>query len=197
MRGHIIKGEYAVFRCARAEMWQPVCVPAARYHMNILSDTGGAFVSGIDEINACKWLFLEEIGEPVDNELRLKIIEAQPGGAPGPLDHAGDEFLQELLRTASSIEPSPGCKIFELHWPSYIAYSVRDESYCSFDEYEQFDGGLFKRYTRSRYLDFVASATFADASYPGPFVHYGIFCQNHVIDVVSMESPIVAMSVRS
>lgn len=164
---------------------------------NIFNKAGGAFLGGIDEINACKWLFLQEIGEPADNELSLKIVEGQSGGAPDPLDSPADEVLGELVRTASPIVPVSGCKIFELYWPSYIAYSVRDESYCSGDKYDEFNGGLFKQYTRSHYLDFVASATFADAGYPGPFVHYGIFCQNHVIDVVSMEPPIVTISVRA
>ena len=150
-----------------------------------------------DEIDACKWLFLEEIGEPADNELRLKIIEAKSGGAPGPVDGEVNEALREILRTASRIEHGPGCKIFELYWPSYVAYSIRNESYCSADEYEQFDGRLFVRSARSRYLDFLKNATFADSSYPGPFVHYGVFCLNHIIDVVSMDSPTLKLSLRT
>ena len=54
--------------------------------------------------------------QPVCVPARLKIIEAQPSRAPCSLDHAGDALLQALPGTASS----------------YIAYSVRDESYCSF-----------------------------------------------------------------
>ncbi|HEX9174434.1 MAG TPA: hypothetical protein VF861_17425 [Telluria sp.] len=150
-----------------------------------------------DEIDACAWLFLEEIGEPNDNQLRLRIAEAKAGGTPGLPDDETDEVLEDILRTASRIEPGPGCKIFELSWPSYIAYSVRNESYCSANSYEEFDGKLFVRYARSRYLDFVANATFADASYPGPFVHYGIFCQNHIIDVVSVDSPALKVSRRT
>lgn len=150
-----------------------------------------------DEIDACAYLFLEEIGEPNDNELRLKIVEAKSGGVPGPVDDEPDEALREMLRTASRIAHGPGCRIFELSWPSYVAYSIRNESYCSADAYEEFDGRLFVRYARSRYLDFLANATFADSSYPGPFVHYGVFCLNHIIDVVSLEPPAVNLSLRS
>lgn len=151
----------------------------------------------IDDIDTCDNLFLEEIGEPADNALRLKLVEARPGGAPGPVDAEPDAVLRELLRTSTRIEHGPGCKIIELYWPSYVAYSVRNESYCVPDEYETFDGRLFLRYTRSRYLDFVASATFADAGYPGPFVHYGIFCLNHIIDVVSVTPPTVNIGIRA
>lgn len=150
-----------------------------------------------DEIDACSWLFLEEIGEPTDNALRLTITEARSGGAPGPVGGEVNEALREILRTASRIEHGPGCKIFELYWPSYVAYSIRNESYCSADEYEQFDGRLFVTYARSRYLDFLKNATFADSSFPGPFVHYGVFCLNHIIDVVSVDPPTVTVSRRS
>lgn len=39
-----------------------------------------------DEIDACAYLFLEEIGEPSDSDLRLKIVEAKSGGAASPND---------------------------------------------------------------------------------------------------------------
>ena len=95
------------------------------------------------------------------------------------------------------MEHGPGCKIFELYWPSYVAYSIRNESFCTVDAYEQFDGRLFVKYTRSRYLDFVTSATSADSSHPGPFIHYGIFCLNHIIDVVAASPPTVKTSLHS
>lgn len=79
----------------------------------------------IDDIDTCDNLFLEEIGEPADNALRLKLVEARPGGAPGPVD----------------AEP--------------------------------------------------------DAVYPGPFVHYGIFCLNHIVDVVSVTAPTVDIRIRA
>ncbi len=113
------------------------------------------------------------------------------------MDEAPDEVLREILRGASPIEHRPGCKIFELDWPSYIAYSIRNESFCTADAYEKFEGKLFVKYTRSRYLDFVTSATFADSSHPGPFAHYGIFCLNHIIDVVSTDPPTVKVSFHS
>ncbi|MBD8530577.1 MULTISPECIES: hypothetical protein [unclassified Massilia] len=149
-----------------------------------------------DAIDACAYLYLEEIGEPSDNELRLKIVEAKSDGAPGSVDER-NEALHEILSTASRIESGSGCQIFELYWPSYVAYSVRNESFCLVDAYEEFDGRLFVRYARSRYLDFLVKATFADASYPGPFVHYGIFCLNHIIDVVSLDAPVVRVSLQS
>ncbi len=154
-------------------------------------------MTNTDDIDACAYLYLDEIGEPRDNELRLRIVEAKSGGAPFPVDDEPDHVLREILRTASSIEHGPGCKIFELHWPNYIAYSIRNESFCTADAYEQFEGRLFVKYMRSHYLDFVTKATFADASHPGPFVHYGIVCLNHIIDVVAVSPPTVKTSLQN
>jgi hypothetical protein len=161
------------------------------------AERGAAFMTLTEEIDACDWLFLEDITEPVDNELRLKLVEAQSRAGGGTEDGQTDEVLGEILRTASIIEPRTGCRIFEVSWPSYVAYSIRNESFCKVDAYEEFDGKVFVRYARSRYLDFVANATFADSNYPGPFVHFGIFCQNHIIDVVSVDSPVVKVSIQA
>ena len=47
-------------------------------------------------------------------------------------------------------------------------------------------------YTKSRYLDFIKEHTLADQIcgdvYP-PFRHYGIVCLNHIIDIVSIDTP--------
>jgi len=51
-------------------------------------------VNPIDDIDTCDNLFLEEIGEPADNALRLKLVEARPGGAPGPVDAEPDAVLR-------------------------------------------------------------------------------------------------------
>lgn len=37
----------------------------------------------------------------------------------------------------------------------------------------------------------------ADAGYPGAFVHYGIFCLNHIVDVVSVTAPTVDIRIRA
>ena len=65
------------------------------------------------------------------------------------------------------------------------------KGYVSGDEYEEADGRLARRYTRSRFLDYVAAATFATAEYPGRFTHWGVICGNHIIDVASLEEPAV------
>lgn len=162
-----------------------------------MNDLGGLCRMSFEtEIQGCKWLFMNSISEPSDNELRLQIFEAVT--LPASLDtfRPLNEALDLNLPLGSPIEHVTGCKIFTLQWPSYVAYSVRNESYTTVDNYEIFEGRNFVKYSKSRYLDFVRDATFADDGFPGPMTHWGIFCLNHIIDVVSCHQPDVSISVE-
>lgn len=143
-----------------------------------------------EQIDSCTWLYLDEIREPSDNELVIRILEAVTGEdkiGKNTLDPLPE--IREILRESKPIVHETGCRVFSLRWPTYIAYSIRNESYVTPDDYEQFEGRLFVKYSKSRYLDFVGSATFATSEYPGPYAHYGIYCLNHIIDVVSISTP--------
>lgn len=147
----------------------------------------------ITALNSCKYLYLNAIGEPTDNALRIVLAEAVSGRTLKEEDlseHPPE--IRSLLASAGSaaIESGPGCRIFELVWPSYIGYSVRNESF-SLPETDEGVGQLFVQYEKSKYLDFIASATFADSEHPGPFRHWAIYCLNHSLDIVSMDDPIV------
>ena len=56
---------------------------------------------------------------------------------------------------------------------------------------EEFEGRLFRIYTKSHFLDYVARGPLATKLAPGPFRHYGLFCCNHVIDVASSSEPVI------
>jgi hypothetical protein len=136
-------------------------------------------------IEACKWIFLREIGEPEDNSLRLVVEEAKANGPPEDI-----EMLPgKIISGTRAVESDTTCRAFELLWPSYVSYSIRNESYCSVDDDEKWEGRLFCLYSKSHFLDYVARATFASAEYPGPLRHWGVNCLNHIIDVVSTFEP--------
>ncbi len=140
-----------------------------------------------DEIDACKWIYLRDIGEPEENSLRVVVEEAKAEGPPEDIEVLPGKVSSGLR----AIESDWTCRAFELVWPSYVAYSVRNESFCSEDKVEQWEGRLFCLYSKSHFLDYVARATFATADYPGPLRHWGINCQNHIVDVVSTVEPVV------
>jgi hypothetical protein len=148
-----------------------------------------------NEIRSCKWLFMNSISEPDDNELSLEVLEAFTLPTSPDALRPLAEALDLKLPLGTPIRHVGGCKVFKLYWPSYVAYSIRNESYTTTDDYEIFEGRNFVKYSKSRYLDFVRDATFADSSYPGPMTHWGIFCLNHIIDIVSCDLPAVQVSI--
>jgi hypothetical protein len=136
------------------------------------------------EIDSCKYLYLREINEPRDNWLRLVVEEAT----------AGTELMHVLPGTniempGQAIESNEDCRLFNLVWKGYIAYSVRDESYAAADSNELHSGKLFCLYSKSHFLEYISHSTFASEDHPGPFQHVGIVCLNHVVDVVSDKAP--------
>jgi hypothetical protein len=142
----------------------------------------------MDEIGSCQYLYLRRMYEPQDNALTIVVDEA----AAGP---EGDiEILPgEVLSGSRPILAMQGLRSFELTWTSYVAYAVRDESYCVQDTTESWVGRHLCRYAKSHFLKYVEDATIASDEYPGPLRHWGVICLNHVIDVVSTSDPVVRL----
>lgn len=140
----------------------------------------------ITAIDNCRFLYLAGISEPEDNILRLLISEAK----------AQEMRAEAESGPASRIEPivsDETCRAFEVVWPSYVAYSVRNESYCVADPYERFTRTRFVLYERSRYLDFISVAAVDLSHIVGTYRHWGIFCLNHIVDVVSTQDPAITI----
>jgi hypothetical protein len=137
------------------------------------------------EINSCKYIYLREIAEPRDNRLRLIIEEASAGSVSAPQKIGG-----VLFSDLHPIESTHHDRLFELVWDSYIAYSIRNESFVMMDKAEVVESGrLMCVYSKSHFLDYVSKSTFATNEHPGEFKHFGINCLNHIVDVVSVLEP--------
>ncbi|MBW9258234.1 MAG: hypothetical protein K1562_11490 [Candidatus Thiodiazotropha sp. (ex. Lucinisca nassula)] len=141
-----------------------------------------------DSINRHKYIYLGGISEPEDNSLRLIVEEAGVSEDEKTIDIGGSE-----LSGLRSIEVTECSCIYEVAFESYVAYSVRDESYALPDEYEVFEGRLICIYSKSHFLDYVSKSTFASDDHPGPYKNYGFNCLNHVVDVVSIEPPEITL----
>lgn len=152
----------------------------------------------IEAIRSAKYLYMDSIAEPQDNCLRLVILEATSDVLPGQT--VGSDEVTPLpgpFSAATPIVHGPGCRVFEIVWESYIGYAVQNESFHVPEPKEsEGDGRLFVRYTKSVYLDYLAKVTFASAEFPGPFVHWGIYCLNHTIEVASMAAPKITISIH-
>lgn len=138
----------------------------------------------IEQINNHKYLYLKEIGEPSDNVLRLVIEQATTS------DEEHDMKIGETTFSGlRDIISDERCFAYEIIFESYIAYSVLNESYAQVGKSEIFTGNLFRIYSKSNFLDYLKSATFATEDYPGKFEHYEISALNHVVEIASVDTP--------
>lgn len=139
------------------------------------------------DLNSCDYLFLREIFEPAENQLRVIVEEASAGPPVDRSDVSGSIYAG--CRIVGSNNSS---RLFEITWPAYILYAVRNESYAAFDETAVRESGpVAVVCSKSQFLEHVKASTFACDDFPGPFWHVALFCQNHVVDVASTEHPTV------
>ncbi|MCU6709807.1 hypothetical protein M6D81_14020 [Paenibacillus sp. J5C_2022] len=133
-----------------------------------------------------KDVFFFGLTEPKVNELKLYFSRSKMSDTPERLIIDKKEFGDSYSINADKNSP-----IIQIDFQSYIAYSVRNESFTVWDDYEEFEGMIFRVYKKSRYLDFVSVGTFATEDFPGPFKHYGISCLDHIVDIVTISEPVV------
>lgn len=154
--------------------------------MVVGAQSGGVMNDQIcDAINTCQYMFLRECAELEENMLRLVIEEARADGAPQDIEILPGKVISDLV----PIESDASCQLFELVWPSYVAYCVRNESFTSWDDSEVFKGRHFRLYSKSHFRDYVARGTFASDDYPGPLKHWCVVCERHLVDVVGCAEP--------
>ena len=82
---------------------------------------------------------------------------------------------------------------YEIFFASVPAYCVTLEQHSVQDAQEVFEGAQFRRYKSSRFLEFHTSSCHGDDLYPGPRFHFGIYCRNGLVDVVSKRRPSIAL----
>lgn len=131
-------------------------------------------------------LYLTEIGEPSDNQLRIVVGEGLLG-APERIEVTGID-----LGEGRPIALTDESRFFELTWDDYVAYAVRAESYWAAEPDEPPFVNHLSRRVNSAFLHFVSKTTFADDDYPGPLQHWALTTLNHCVDVVSVQPPRVA-----
>ncbi len=144
--------------------------------------------------------FLVSLRDGPDNRLTVTVAPAVPGEV-GELpdiaaqDNETGQTLREILSRCRPIGPD-GERLFEISFEDYILYEVRSDSYAAWDGTEVRRGRWLCTFEKSNLLDNVEKTTnafrFSDGTfYPGPWKHYGIYTQNHAIDVISHVPPAV------
>ena len=127
--------------------------------------------SPIEDLDSCRYLCMDSISAPETNSLRFVLSEGIASARTETLV-IGDVGVPDLR----PIEVTEASRHFEVVRDSYISFVVRDEFYCSWDKDEESTGNSFRVYSKSKFLDFVASSTSACTNSPEPITHYEIIC---------------------
>jgi len=136
----------------------------------------------LDSLNLVKYLYLRELTEPRDNSLRIVVQEAISNPPLPKLSEPAGKVVH-----ISRIESTDTCRTFELTWKRYVAYLVTEEVVGSrHHEDEIYTGKLFRTYTKSRFLDYMAQNT---GGHMNPVLHFQLLCLNHLIDVAAYDEP--------
>jgi hypothetical protein len=137
----------------------------------------------IEEINKLKYIFLDGIKEPEDNSLALRIFEGLVG------EPEDTEIAGTIIKDTAPVTIEKESKVYAIYFDSYVAYSIRNESFTTWDDEEEWEGKKFREYSKSHFLNYVSQSTFATDDFPGPLTHYEIVCEFHVIDIVTTVKP--------
>ena len=150
--------------------------------------------------------FLVSLSDGLQEELHIIIATAKVGemGSNIPdfedVDEITRRALQGVLANTRPVEIDENC-LFEICFHDYIIYQIRNESFWSGDPHEVRHGKYLITFEKSKLLSHLEEITDAqqldDGSfYPGEWTHYGIYTQNHVIDVISHCPPDVSRHIK-
>ena len=124
-------------------------------------------------------LFLAEIGEPSNNDLRVVVV----------LGRASETVVETQVGPAFPVVTDDASRAFALIWWNYVAYAVRNESWAIPGEAQTAGTGRLGRKTASDFLAYVAASTWATDEHPGKLTHWYLNTEWQCLDVVSVEPP--------
>ncbi len=138
-------------------------------------------------LDACRHIFLAKLETGPSLDLRIDVLEGRVQEET-VLIEIGDEAMEAFLKETHPITTREGYDAFRIVFENYICFSVRDETYAIPEDGEDYSRRL-RKHERSTFLDFVSKGTWASSTHPGPFVHYAVVCDDHVIDVACNSEP--------
>lgn len=143
-----------------------------------------------EEVNQYSQLapFVISVKDDIDNQ--LSIIIALPKHINSKPDY-DDQRISKILSNATQVGADID-RMYEIRFETCIIYQCRNESYTSYVPNEIVRGKYLVIYEQSPLLDYYKNVI-SDKDYEKlNRKHYGIFSENHIIDVISNEPPIIA-----
>lgn len=158
-----------------------------------------AFGTNNDEITASSPTapFLLSMTDNPDNELSIIIAFAKQGEKGEGLDLTGfppeiANKAKDLLLESYPVYEDPE-QIYEIRFKDYVIYQCRNESYTCWDDSEVRKGRYLIIFEKSNLLDYYKRVLFDwdNDDTKSKRKHYGIYTENHIIDVISNTSPTI------
>ncbi|EKU71561.1 hypothetical protein [Selenomonas sp. F0473] len=137
--------------------------------------------------------FLISTEEGEENEIKFVVALAAEGEKGTNIDDMGIPKLGALLKDSVPLYPSEKV-VYEILFDEYLIHQTRNESLTRWDDYEIRQGKYFILFEKSRFLDYmdiVVERVIAKAYWKKGWKHYGIYCQNHIIDIISPSIPAI------
>ena len=136
--------------------------------------------------------FLIELAEGANNEIKFVVALSACGELATDSTETGNTQVDEVLSACVPINADTDDR-YEIVFESYVFYMVRNESYAlGWHKDEIGKGDYFLLFEKSRLLDFLphfAETEILEAYCQQGWQHYGILCQNHLIDVIAASEP--------
>ena len=135
-----------------------------------------------------EWLHLTSIADAGDNRLRAEICIG--GHQPLPRQIIG-KHVDEIAKMPIEYTSAP---YYELVWECYFTFMVRDEGAAGTWKEEEFSGygaRLFKKSWLLASVPELSNGLHDLPSIRSPVKHFGLYCLNHIVDVLAYEEPIV------
>lgn len=153
----------------------------------------------LDKIQGEYMPFLISLNDGEDNELELRIAPSCVGERREVSEsEEPNAALRSLLNESRPLFADEE-NVYEVFFDRYIIYQVSNESFCSGDPNDKYEGRFMRIYESSALLNRLGEFTDAQVLedglyYPKKWTHYEIVTQNHIIDVISLDEPRVNIS---
>ena len=90
-------------------------------------------------------------------------------------------------------------EIYEIIFEDYILYQVRNESFCVYDSEEIRKGDILIIFEKSNLLERLSKTpeSLLIELHKQQYRHYGIYCEDHIIDIVAFDEPKIIKKFRA
>ncbi len=134
--------------------------------------------------------FLVKTIEEMDNEIKF-VVALPVSGEKGDINDTGNSVINDILSECVPIYPDED-NLYEIVFENYVFHMTRNESYTCWDDYEIRNGKYFIIFDQSRLMDCLPQLVtlgIVESYFPKGWKHYGIYCENHIIDVIAAGEP--------